>query len=318
MNNEIQTLQQQQQELLIARQELEIIKLRNELQEIQVKKASRLEDSLFSPALYKHYMQVAETMAASEMVPNSYRKKPNDVFIAMAKGYQVGFSIEQSLEHISVINGRSCIWGDGLMALALSHPACESIKEEPIMNGNNVVGYICTVKRTGFEPHSKRFTVQDAENAGLFGRGAVWKSYPERMLQMRARSLAVRDRFADALMGMEIAEIMQEEAKREAIEGEVVKPAGTTQVEKLKSMLSEKQDDMTQVTNNETVLSVHNTGSDEEPATEEQVKEILGLMEAQGFDDARIERAYGYFKVESPRELTQAQAIAFLIKLGKK
>jgi len=69
---------------------------------------------------------------------------------------------------------------------------------------------------------------------------------------------------------------------------------------------------------NKASQQVHNTGLDTEPATPAQVQEILALMKEQGFDDTRMEKAYSHFSIEHPQELTQAQAIAFLIKLGKK
>ena len=46
----------------------------------------------------------------------------------------------------------------------------------------------------------------DANRAGLLNRSGPWKSYPDRMLKMRARGFALRDVFADALGGMISAE----------------------------------------------------------------------------------------------------------------
>ena len=48
--------------------------------------------------------------------------------------------------------------------------------------------------------------MEDAKLAGLTTRSPVWKSYPKRMLQMRARGFALRDQFADALKGLSSAE----------------------------------------------------------------------------------------------------------------
>lgn len=218
MNTELASLQNQ---VTILQQQNEIIELRYKLQKTQASKASRLEDSLFSPALYEHYQKVAITLSKSGVIPNAYRGKPEDIFVAMAMGYQLGFPVEQSLQDIAVVNGRPCLWGDGLLSLALNHSDCESIKENPIFDDKgNVIGYQCTVIRKGHEPHTKQFTLQDAHLAGLLSRGTVWKSYPERMLQMRARSFALRDKFADALRGLRIAEIEEEDSK--VINAEIV------------------------------------------------------------------------------------------------
>lgn len=324
MNNELVSVQQ---ELRIAKQEAEIMSLKFQLEKVQAHKASRLEDSLFAPALFPHYQKVAETLSKSAVIPTAYRGKPEDIFVAMAMGYQLGFPVEQSLQDVAVINGRPCLWGDGLLSLVLNHPECKSIKEEPIYNGQVVIGYICTVIRKGHEPHSKSFTMQDAERAGLLKKGGVWSAYPERMLQMRARSLALRDKFADALRGLRIAEI--EEDDENVIEGEVVNiKKSESQVDKLKSILSSLPSgkpgqgavdgvyvdvDKNGKPNEEP--KENDMGDKDKPISEDQINKIEILMEEQSFDDTRKLKALNYFKVGSLSDLSDAQARVFLFQL---
>jgi len=329
MTTELQTMQN---ELTIARQQNEIMELKFKLQKTQAEKASRLDDSLFSPALYEHYQKVALTLSKSGVVPTIYRGKPEDIFVAMAMGYQLGFPVEQSLQDIAVINGRPCLWGDGLLSLCLNHPDCEGIDEQPIIQKDAVVGYRCTVKRRGHQEHTQVFTMQDAERAGLLKKGGVWNQYTSRMLQMRARSLALRDKFADALRGLRIAEIEDEDSK--VIDAEVITVNATTQTAKLKDILKSKvNQESGHLTNPEPAQvsdekaptqshenqekKVHNTGTDDEPASEEQQNEIHFLMTEKGFDESRKKKALDYFKVKSLTELTDAQARVFLIQLGK-
>jgi hypothetical protein len=47
-----------------------------------------------------------------------------------------------------------------------------------------------------------RFSVVDAKRAGLFTKAGPWQTYPRRMLQMRARSFALRDAFPNVLKGL--------------------------------------------------------------------------------------------------------------------
>ena len=49
-------------ELQILCQKNEISELKLKLQKLQYEKCSRLEDSLFSPKLYDHYMKMAESI----------------------------------------------------------------------------------------------------------------------------------------------------------------------------------------------------------------------------------------------------------------
>jgi hypothetical protein len=58
------------------------------------------------------------------------------------------------------------------------------------------------------QPYIGRFTVRDAKRANLWmnSNKDPWIKYPDRMLFNRARAFALRDGFADALMGLSIAE----------------------------------------------------------------------------------------------------------------
>ncbi len=296
-------------ELMIERQKSEILELRYQLQKTQAEKASRLDDSLLSPHLYEHYQKVAVMLSKSGVIPNAYRGKAEDIFVAMAMGYQLGFPIEQSLQDIAVVNGRPCLWGDGLLSLALNHADCQSIDEEPIRDERTgtVIGYRCTVIRKGHKPHTKQFTLQDAEVAGLLTRGTVWKSYPERMLQMRARSYAIRDKFADALRGLRVAEIEQEDAR--IIDAEItIVPQGETQTEKLKSALKARSEEK------EPIKPIVADVADESISTKEKIKVLLIEKE---FTEERINKALNYYDVGSLEELDEATALLFLAQLEK-
>ncbi len=356
MSNELVALKN---ELMIERQRNEIMELKFNLQKLQAEKTSRLEDSLFSPALFPHYQKVAETLAKSNVIPFAYKSKPEDIFVAMAMGYQLGFPVEQSLQDIAVINGRPCLWGDGLMALVLNHPDCERINETPIIRDGHVVGYTCTVFRKGHEPHQKSFTMEDAQQAGLWGKKShngmpsPWCLYPERMMQMRARSLALRDKFADALRGLRIAEVEQDDS---VIDGEVIdQPINdspiTSQTERVKARLKQARkgnektvnepiesdnganssvDDSenTQETSEDkdnkpmdeagtSKNSIHNTGKDDEPISDEQLDEISTILKDKKFTEERKQKALKYFNVKELEELSDAQARLFLLQLGK-
>lgn len=323
MSNELITMQQ---ELKIAQQKNEIMELRFQLEKVQAQKASRLEDSLFSPTLFPHYQKVAEALSKSQVIPNAYRNKPEDVFVAIAMGYQLGFPVEQSLQDIAVINGRPCLWGDGLLSLVLNHPDCKEITEEPIFTGQTVTGFSCTVSRKGHAPHTQTFTIQDADRAGLLKKGGVWSAYPARMLQMRARSLALRDKFADALRGLRIAEIETDDSN--IIDVDVsTENTSKTQTEKLKRLLKsgpgqtmEPQNEPYSIDDKnkeKEAKNIENTDVLDGAATEEQINKISFMMQEKGFDDARRKKAMDYFKVSKLEDLTFSQAKTFILQIEK-
>lgn len=138
-----------------------------------------------------------EKIAGTSLVPQNFRGKPNDILVAIQMGKEVGLEPMQSLQSISVINGKPAMYGDSLLALCRKHPDFEDMIEV----GDDKKA-TCTIKRKGQTPVEKTFTIEQATRAGLTHRSPVWKAYPERMLQMRARGFALRDAFPDALGGL--------------------------------------------------------------------------------------------------------------------
>lgn len=162
---------------------------------------------LITPQSMAEAMEYAKMIAGSSFCPKDMRDKPGDVLIAVQMGAELGLSPIQALQNISVINGRPCVWGDAALALAQSCPHYVSHKEWEETTADGLVAY-CEVTRKGSEPYIKCFSQKDAEKAGLWRKAGPWQQYPSRMLQMRARGFALRDKFSDALKGL----ITREEA----------------------------------------------------------------------------------------------------------
>lgn len=135
---------------------------------------------------------------------------PEAIFIALQMGAEVGLTPMASLQNIAVVNGRPSIWGDAMLAVCRGSGVFdESVFEETWAGDGDNYGATCTVRRL---PHGKpivrEFSVAKAKKAGLWGKGGPWSQYPDRMLQMRARAMALRDGFSDVLRGFKAAEEM--------------------------------------------------------------------------------------------------------------
>lgn len=146
-------------------------------------------------------LQFADIMSKSSIVPKEFIGNPGNILVAVQWGMELGLQPIQAMQNIAVINGRPSLWGDAVIGLVRSSPLCEYIKEEEI-DGKAV----CHVKRRGEAEQVRVFTQEDAAKAGLWGKAGPWTQYPKRMMQMRARSWALRDVFPDVLRGMAIAE----------------------------------------------------------------------------------------------------------------
>lgn len=154
-------------------------------------------------------MRLAEMLANSTMIPASYKGKAGDVLVAVQMGAELGLSPLQALQNIASINGRPSVWGDAALALAQSHPLYVSHREWIEGEGDETAG-CCEVTRRGSPPHVARFTVRQAKKANLWSKAGPWQQYPERMLVLRARGFALRDKFADALRGLITVEEAQD------------------------------------------------------------------------------------------------------------
>lgn len=159
----------------------------------------------FTPVNLTEAIALAKLMARSALVPNDYRNKPENVLIGMQYAAELGIPPLLGLQNISIINGRASVWGDLFLALIQSSPDYEWHEEKYEGTGDEF-GAVCVMKRKGSSPHTVKFTVADAKTAKLWGKVGPWQTNPKRMLQMRSRGFAGRDKFSDALKGLIIAE----------------------------------------------------------------------------------------------------------------
>jgi hypothetical protein len=161
----------------------------------------------------------------SGLAPKGFNS-PEAVMVAVQHGLELGLAPMQSLQSIAIINGKPCIYGDAALALCTAHPAFLDIEETT--EGNTAT---CVVKRRDRSAVVRTFSEADAKKAGLWGKSGPWQQYPNRMLQMRARSWALRDAFPDALRGLgireEVSDYQVKVARGREIASSVVLPEPT-------------------------------------------------------------------------------------------
>ena len=161
------------------------------------------------PTTLAEARELSRLIAESEFAPKDYRGKPDSVLIAVQMGADVGLSPMQALQNIAVINGRPSIWGDAALALVLNAGVLarfvETVEGTP---GSDEFAAVCTARRNGWPDDTvRRFSIGDAKRANLWQKDKTpWVTYPNRMLQMRARGFTLRDCAPDVLMGLILAE----------------------------------------------------------------------------------------------------------------
>ena len=170
-----------------------------------------------TPQSLEAAMEMANLLAKSNMVPKDYIGNPGNIIVAIQWGAEIGLPPLQAMQNLAVINGRPALWGDAVMALVRGSGLLEDFREEVTDQGAT-----CTVKRRGEQPVSRHFSVEDAKKAGLWGKQGPWQQYPKRMLQMRARSWAIRDVFTDVLKGINIKEVLEDDEVKHMGQAEII------------------------------------------------------------------------------------------------
>lgn len=167
------------------------------------------------PQTYEDVWRLAGAIAASKMAPKAYKVDPRaeaspfsqeKITVGIMHGMEVGFTPMASLQSIAVINGMPSIWGDGMLALVKSSGLLEEIREWIEGDGTGLVAHCWVLRRGNRNPTEQTFSMAEAAKAGLMSKDGPWKTYTRRMLQMRARSWALRDEFPDVLRGLVSAE----------------------------------------------------------------------------------------------------------------
>lgn len=169
----------------------------------------------------------ADRISRSQLIPSAFRtpagapkdaSKAGDVYIACARGAELGMSPIQSLMSINVVNGHATLSTDSKKALCMRYGR---IKQEYDESDGNPK-WIVTVKRKDCEDVSISYSARDAAQAGLMavktenitqpdgtqkavsfwcGVNGAWIGYWKRMLLKRAMSWALDEAFPDILNG---------------------------------------------------------------------------------------------------------------------
>ena len=184
----------------------EIVHLKDAKDEIEsAQKALAVRPSqVTEPTTFEQAWKFAEIVARSKMFGV---KSPDDAFVRMSTGMQLGLSAVQSLNLIDAIPGKDGSTRPSLraklkVALCMRHPDVEYIK--CVESTNERATY--EMKRRGRELRRLTWTIEDAKKAGLFPGKDNWEKYTAAMLRARASSDLVEIEAPDISNGLTTSE----------------------------------------------------------------------------------------------------------------
>jgi hypothetical protein len=104
----------------------------------------------------------------------------------------------QALRNIHIIEGRTTLSADFMAGLVMASPLCAYLR--PVELTATCATY--ETMRHGWDAALRvSFTIEDAQRAGLTGKGN-WKTYPQAMLKARCLTSIARAAYPDLVMGL--------------------------------------------------------------------------------------------------------------------
>lgn len=154
--------------------------------------------------------RLAERYANSSMVPDTYRGKPDNCFVALELASRMDVSPTLVMQNLYIVQGKPS-WS-GQACKALIDGSGKFRDSEFVMTGSYDDGtrgcYLQAVSsRTGKLIKGTEITLRMANDEGWLGKkGSKWKTMPEQMLKYRAAAFFARTECPEALMGFQTAD----------------------------------------------------------------------------------------------------------------
>lgn len=158
--------------------------------------------------------RLAERYANSSMVPDTYKKNPDNCFVALELASRMDVSPVLVMQNLYIVQGKPSWSGQACKALI---DGCGKFRDsEYIMTGNEDNGtrgcYLQAVNiRTGKTIRGTEINLKMALNEGWSAKnGSKWKTMPEQMLKYRAAAFFARTECPEVLMGFQTADDIED------------------------------------------------------------------------------------------------------------
>lgn len=176
----------------------------NEITEQPVKTGQL--DYMSGDALNKAYNN-AKIIAKSDLIPETYKGKPENVMIAMDMASRTGFSLMQIMQNLYIVRGKPSWSGSFCMNSIRACGKYDQVKYVTLGDNptdRNYGVYVSAVdKSTGETVHGVTVTWDTVKAEGWDSKpGSKWKTMPELMFKYRAAAFFARTECPEVLQGV--------------------------------------------------------------------------------------------------------------------
>jgi hypothetical protein len=201
----------------------------NQAQDLATVPNNTLSQALrFEPRNFPEAVKVAAMVASIGLCGV---KNEADAMARIMLGASLGLPTMVSIQNIFTIPSdtgpKPGIYATLAVALCNEHPQCEYLK--CIETTATKATY--EIKRKGRDPRTLSWTIEDAQRAGLTGRGGDnakannWTKYPAEMLRARASMAIIRMEIPEAIMGLHSREELEDTLPAERTNMEIISQA---------------------------------------------------------------------------------------------
>lgn len=169
----------------------------------------------FNPQHWNVMKVMAETFHKSGALPAHINNAPKLMMI-LQTGVELGLKPMQAINSLYIVNGRIAMSAQAMLGKLLQ----SGVKLEWKTDSPTA----CEVEFSGLDrpTYTGKFTIEEAQKAGLVKPGSPWQTYPAAMLRARAVSIGARVFCPDIISGSytldEVAEIKLDDEGREIYE----------------------------------------------------------------------------------------------------
>jgi hypothetical protein len=143
----------------------------------------------------------AKALAVSNLLPEAYRGKPENVLVAMAAAESLGITPFQAIQGIDVIKGKMSMSAQLMRALVANaghHLVVDVLSDQGCR-------LLASRRETPDLVQAFEYSMADAQRAGL-ATSDNYKRHPKSMLLARCTSLACKAVFSDVLAGLTVGD----------------------------------------------------------------------------------------------------------------
>jgi hypothetical protein len=146
-------------------------------------------------------VQRAKLLAEASLMPESYRRQPANVLMAMEVSESLGISLMQAIQGVTVIKGKLTMSAELMRALVLR--AGHQLRVDTLTEQG--CRMVAARREWPDDVQTFEFTMADAQRAGLVGQGGNYGKFPKAMLLARCTTMACRAVFPDVIAGVSYA-----------------------------------------------------------------------------------------------------------------